>query len=255
MEPNQQPEPFVPANTDVSNLAGFMLNVEHLLASELVATGSPEECWAALMLWCRAWKQVPAGSLPNDDRVLASFSGAGRRWAKIRQVALHGFELCSDGRLYHRFLCAEVLRAKKMRQNYEERRDADRARLARWRGKMGAWHNENNGIGDDETRFETQYETRFETVSERVRDDTRLYETEDIPPKPPTGGLFVKRVSKRSRGDAEAVPEPPWPQRCRVWVESGFWRAGWGPQPSEPGCHAPTALAAEARQLRNGAGK
>jgi hypothetical protein len=252
MKPN--PEPFVPAHTDVSKLAGFMLNVEHLLASELVATGSPEECWAALMLWCRAWKQVPAGSLPNDDRVLASFSGAGRRWPRIRQVALHGFELCSDGRLYHRFLCAEVLRAKKMRQNYEERRDADRARLAKWRGKTGACRNENNGIGDDETRFETQYETRFETVSERVRDETIRYETEDIPPKPPTGGLFVKRVSKRVRSQVEA-PQTPWAQRCRVWVESGFWNAFWGPPPSEPGCHAPPVLVAEARMLRNGAGK
>jgi len=250
-----QPDPFVQADTDVSNLAGFMLNVEHLLASELVATGSPEECWAALMLWCRAWKQVPAGSLPNDDKVLASFSGTGRRWAKVRQVALHGFELCSDGRLYHRFLCVEVLRAKKMRQNYEERRDADRARLAKWRGRKDACPNENNSIGGDETPYETQYETRFETVSERVRDDTRRYETEDIPPKPPVGGLFVKRVSKRKRSDGDALPEPPWEQRCRAWVERGFWSSFWGPPPSEAGCRAPDALAAEARQMRNGAGK
>src|SRR4029077_3212219 len=218
-----QPEPFVPANTDVSNLAGFMLNVEHLLASELVATGSPEECWAALMLWCRAWKQVPAGSLPNDDKVLASFSGTGRRWSRVRAMALHGFELCNDGRLYHRFLCAEVLKAKKMRENYECRRDADRARLERWRGKK--------------TRFETDIETRFESVSERVRDDTirdaTIRDIDSPPQPPPQGGAVSKRVSSRKRGEAEAIPEPPWEQRCRVWVESGFWREAWGPMPSE----------------------
>jgi hypothetical protein len=238
------PEPFVPANTDVSNLAGFMLNVEHLLASELVATGSPEECWAALMLWCRAWKQVPAGSLPNDDRVLASFSGTGRRWSRVRAMALHGFELCNDGRLYHRFLCAEVLKAKKMRENYECRRDADRARLARWRGRR--------------TRFDTDVETRFDTVSEcveTIRDDT-IRDSEDLPPQtPPSGGAVSKRVSTRKRSDVEVMPAAPWEQRCRVWVESGFWVDVWGPPPSEPGCHAPEALTAEARLMRNGAGK
>jgi hypothetical protein len=239
MEHNQ-PEPFVPANTDVSNLAGFMLNVEHLLASELVATSSPEECWAALMLWCRAWKQVPAGSLPNDEKVLASFSGTGRRWKKVRAKALHGFEICSDGRLYHRFLCAEVLRASKMRELYETRRNADRERLAKWRFKRG---------------FETDFETDLKRL-ETIRDDTRRYETEDLPPQtPPSGGAVSKRVSTRKRSDVEAIAEPPWQQRCRVWVESGFWKPDWGPLPSEPGCWAPAALVAEVRALRNGAGK
>jgi hypothetical protein len=254
------PEPFVPANTDVSSLARFMLNIEHLLASELVATASPEECWAALMLWCHAWKQVPAGSLPNDDRVLTAFSRAGRRWAKVRAKALHGFVLCSDGRLYHPFLCAEVLRAEKTLKNYYKRREADRARLEKWRGSRGVLSNENSELGENETRFETQYETRFETHVKRldtIRDDTIRYLQEEIPPPnpPPSGrGLSVKRVSKRKRSDVEAIASPPWPQRCRVWVESGFWKDGeWGPPPSEPGCWAPAVLAAEARQMRNGA--
>ena len=155
------PDPPVPADCDLSALPGFMLDVDRLLASELVAIGTPEECWAALMLWCRAWKQVPAGSLPNDDRVLASFSGAGRRWPKVREVALHGFMLCSDGRLYHRFLCQDVLRASARQQAYQERRDTDRKRLSEWRAKRLS-----NGV-------ETPNETRFvalETGTDTGRD-------------------------------------------------------------------------------------
>lgn len=136
-------DPFVPADRDVRDLNGFMLNVERLLASELVAIGTPEECWAALMLWCRAWKQVPGGSLPNDDRILASFSGAGKRWNKVKDVALHGFELCSDGRLYHRFLCAEVERAYAKSIEFKKRKTRDAERLREWRSSRtpedGGW--------------------------------------------------------------------------------------------------------------------
>ena len=68
------PAPLVPADCDCTDLDGFMLNVERLQSSELVALATPEELAAALMLWCRAWKQVPAASLPADDRVLAAFA-------------------------------------------------------------------------------------------------------------------------------------------------------------------------------------
>jgi hypothetical protein len=130
-------------------LSDFRLNVDRLLASELVAIATPEECWAALMLWCRAWKQIPGGSLPNDERALAGFSGAGRRWKKVRDMAMRGFVLCADGRLYHRFLCDEVLRAYKSHLANMQRRDADKKRLSEWRTKRAG-----NGVETpDETRF------------------------------------------------------------------------------------------------------
>jgi len=135
MSQDDLPEPLVPADHDVSMLSDFRLNVDRLLASELVAIATPEECWAALMLWCRAWKQVPGGSLPNDDRALAGFSGAGRRWSKVRRVALRGFVLCSDGRLYHCFLCEEVKRAYKSHVANRERRETERKRVSEWRTK------------------------------------------------------------------------------------------------------------------------
>ncbi|UYM61329.1 YdaU family protein [Pseudomonas aeruginosa] len=77
------------------------LDVVRLLDSDLFALTSGDEFKAALSLWCKAWLQVPAASLPNDDRVLAHLSGAGARWRKVKDMALRGWQLCSDDRLYH----------------------------------------------------------------------------------------------------------------------------------------------------------
>jgi hypothetical protein len=157
------PKPLIGPEVDLRDLPGFVLNVERLLSSELVALGTPEECWAALRLWCRAWQQVPAGSLPNDDRVLASYSEAGRRWPKVREMALRGFVLCSDGRFYHRFLCEEALRAWERKKAYQTRRETDRKRLSRWREKR-----QGNVDADGD-------ETRFTGVSKPLRNDRETH--------------------------------------------------------------------------------
>ena len=126
----QTPDPLVNSDVDLSGFGGFFLNVEKLLSSELVALGTPEECWYAVKLWCRAWQQKPPASLPNDDRILASFSGAGSRWKKVRDVALRGFVLCSDGRLYNKTLAEEANAAWERRKKYRER--SEKGNSKRW---------------------------------------------------------------------------------------------------------------------------
>lgn len=147
-------EPLVPADVDLRGTSGFLIDVNRLLASELVALGTPEEKWAAFMLWCRAWQQHPPGSIPPDDRLLAAFSGAGTRWPKVKAMAMRGFILCSDGRLYHPVLCTHVMEAWKSRKAYRN----DQERLRKWREKQRG--------NDDETVDETPRETRFNGVSE-----------------------------------------------------------------------------------------
>lgn len=127
---DQRPPPFTTADMDVRDLDSFMLNVERLMMSELVAISTGEEFKAAVLLWCRAWKQTPPGSLPKDERILASFSGAGPRWGRIRVIALHGFVECSDGRLYHAVLCEDVRRAAGKKQAFKNR--ASKGGNARW---------------------------------------------------------------------------------------------------------------------------
>ena len=151
MSDAELPEPFAPPDADCRQLDGFMLNVERLLSSELWALSSGDEFKAALALWCRAWKQVPAGSLPDNDKVLATFSGAGKRWSKVREMALHGFVKCLDGRLYHPVLCEDVRRAIQRQAEFQQKRERDAERLRKWR--------EQRGRNGDETRFATGNET------------------------------------------------------------------------------------------------
>lgn len=96
--------PLTPADCDLRSFGFMPLDVARLRDSDLAALESPEACWAAVLLWGASWHQVPAASLPDDDRVLANLAGYGRvvrDWCKVKAGALRGWVKCSDGRLYH----------------------------------------------------------------------------------------------------------------------------------------------------------
>lgn len=83
------------------------LDVVRLRDSDLAANEPPEACWAAVLLWAAAWHQVPAASMPDDERWIAKAAGYVARgkidkaWCEIKSGAMRGFILCSDGRWYH----------------------------------------------------------------------------------------------------------------------------------------------------------
>ncbi len=128
-------EPFVPANTDLRNFDYMPLKVAQLRDSDLAAVATDAEFRAAVMLWCASWHQVPASSLPNDERLLCRLAGLGRdirTWKEIRTVALKGFVTCTDGRLYHPLIAdLAIVAAQKQRRNAERTRNATEARKAR----------------------------------------------------------------------------------------------------------------------------
>jgi uncharacterized protein YdaU (DUF1376 family) len=116
------PDPPIDPEVDCTDLDSFMLNTERLLGSELVAMSSHAVIGAALLLWCRAWKQRPAASLPDDDKVLAGFASMHiSRWRKLREQILHGFVKCSDGRLYHPVLASDAAKAFAKKIRYREK--------------------------------------------------------------------------------------------------------------------------------------
>jgi hypothetical protein len=97
-------KPLTPPNCDLRDFQFMPLDVVRLRDSELATTATGDEAFAAVLLWCAAWHQIPAGSLPNDDRQLSNFAGFGRavgEWLKVREGALRGWVLCDDGRIYH----------------------------------------------------------------------------------------------------------------------------------------------------------
>lgn len=94
-------DPMTPPDMDLRGLSWMPLDVRRLLDSDLFALATGDEFKAAVALWCKSWSQIPAASLPNDDRILASLSGSGEQWPVVRATALRGWQVCSDGRLYH----------------------------------------------------------------------------------------------------------------------------------------------------------
>lgn len=117
-------KPLVPADCDLRDFHFMPLDVVRLRDSDLAALESPEACWAAVLLWAASWHQVPAGSLPSDDRILSRLAGYGRvvaEWAKVKAGALRGWITCSDGRLYHPVIAEKAREAwdSKLRQRWK----------------------------------------------------------------------------------------------------------------------------------------
>lgn len=123
-------EPLTPADCDLRDFAFMPLDAHRLLDSDLFALSTGDEFKAALALWCKAWQQIPAASLPDDDRVLAHLSGAGSKWKKVKEMALRGFIKCSDGRLYHSVIAEKANDAWSKKQSYRERSKKGNAK--RW---------------------------------------------------------------------------------------------------------------------------
>ncbi|MFO1183442.1 MAG: DUF1376 domain-containing protein [Bauldia sp.] len=137
------PVPPTPASTDLRDLPFMPLDVGRLRDSELAGIASAEAFRACVLSWCVAWHQVPAGSLPDDDAVLARLLGFGRNvksWRRVRAAGgLHGWFRCSDGRLYHPIVAEKVAYAERRREAARERTQSARAvALARRRPGEGA---------------------------------------------------------------------------------------------------------------------
>lgn len=101
------PAPLTPEDCNLQDFAFMPLDVARLRDSDMASEQTPEENWAAVMLWAAAWHQVPAGSIPDSDNWIAKAAGYMSRgridphWKEVKAGAMRGFILCSDGRWYH----------------------------------------------------------------------------------------------------------------------------------------------------------
>lgn len=104
-------KPLTPPDCDLRDFSFMPLDVVRLRDSDMALTQTPEACWAAVLLWCASWHQIPAASLPDDDRILSNLAGYGRvvrEWKKVKAGAMHGWVKCEDGRLYHRVVAEKA---------------------------------------------------------------------------------------------------------------------------------------------------
>ena len=126
-------EPLTPNNIDLRNFEFMPLDVVRLRDSDFAALVNAEAFRAGILLMCASWHQVPAGSLPDDDRILSNLAGFGRvvkEWKKYKEEALHGWILCSDGRYYHPVICEKAMESWNSKQDYNYKKFAERLRKA-----------------------------------------------------------------------------------------------------------------------------
>lgn len=108
----------------------FELDYEQIEQSSTWALAPAEAKPWLLMLWFTAWKQVPCGSLPADEAVVAALIGMGKAgWAKHSKVLLRGWSEVG-GRLYHDTLSRRVQEMMKRRRSDSDRKAAERERKA-----------------------------------------------------------------------------------------------------------------------------
>ncbi|WP_081059083.1 DUF1376 domain-containing protein [Burkholderia anthina] len=153
---NDLPNPLTDATCDLRTFAFMPLDVVRLRDSDIAALSTAEEFRAAVLLWCAAWHQVPAASLPDDDRVLAQLAGYGRvvaEWRKVRTGALRGWIKCADGRLYHPVVAEKARDA--WAAKHEQRYKTECARIKK--------HNQRHGT-------EIEFPTLEEFLSPDYRD-------------------------------------------------------------------------------------
>lgn len=124
--------PLTPAGCDLRSQDWFALEHKRLRRSSFWMTASDAARAISVDLWCEAYEQVPAGSIPSDERELALLAGFGKRgvedWRAISEEVLAPWVLCDDGRYYHPVLCEVALKAWTLKLKDRVRKNTDGAR-------------------------------------------------------------------------------------------------------------------------------
>jgi hypothetical protein len=95
----------------------------------LICKRRPELAFYMLNLWTASWHERPAGSLEDDDDVLADAAMCSpERWQEIKGEVLRGWAKCSDGRLYHSVVVEKVADAWHSRTMKRWQNECDRLR-------------------------------------------------------------------------------------------------------------------------------
>lgn len=132
------PEPFVPPTVDLKTFRYTPIFRSRLFGSTFHAIVSDAGWRAGVTLWLKSWDQVPAGSLPSDEVQLCRLAELGKDvkvWRKVAKDALHGWQECSDGRLYHKVVAEVVMEAWNLKQEQRDRTEKARATRLSQSGK------------------------------------------------------------------------------------------------------------------------
>jgi hypothetical protein len=236
---------MVPPEVDLRGMPWMPLDTVRLIDSDLFALSTGEEFKAAVALWCKSWTQIPAASLPNDDRILAHLSGTASRWKRVKEMCMRGWVLCDDGRYYHPVIAEKAMEAWREREEYQERQENETTRLQQFRAEHKALRKALRAHGIvlpfdtkidvlrervallPETKPETETETQPETKTfqdgnacnapamAKTGTGTGIYQEQELHPRRPS-----QDSSPRTDDDAPVPGEQDLP----AWVPRPIWR-------------------------------
>lgn len=158
--------PPVPADCDLRNFPFMPIDIARLLGSEFSARAKDTEWRAGVTLWLKAYHEIPAGMIPDDDVVLAHLAQFGRdvkSWKKVRAMALHGWIKHSDRRLYHPVVVEKVIEAWQRKEAFRSR--TEKARLTRLAQRNASESSHKSSVTDPVTEIVTDYKNDVDTTT------------------------------------------------------------------------------------------
>lgn len=189
-----RPQPY-PADTKAKGWR-LELDMEQFRQSDTWALASPVARPWLLMLWAVSWEQVPCGSLPNDDELIAARLGLELdQFAQMKRVLLRNWWLAEDGRLYHDVMASRV-------NVMLEKKAKDRDRKSGWRTRQSAGVTPTSR-GTDAGR----------TPESTVSDDTK----HQAPSTSNTSSL--RSDVEPARASRQPPPECPPDVNAQVWAD------------------------------------
>lgn len=103
---------------------GWRLDIDYqrLVQSDTWLLSTPEQQAYLLKLLLISWQQIPAGTLPQNKKIIAAALGLDEpKFTEWAEVLLRGWVLADDGRLYHPVMIENVLEMCKKRDSNAKR--------------------------------------------------------------------------------------------------------------------------------------
>jgi hypothetical protein len=137
--PDPRPPPLVPAEVDLTDFSFMPLYIARLKQSKAwaYARRNPAIGFYLINLWTHAWHGAPAGSLEDDEMLLADAAQCNIKiWTKVSSTVLRSWIQCNDGRYYHPVIADIVLEAWQRKVAQHERTEAARRAKQQKRAKL-----------------------------------------------------------------------------------------------------------------------
>lgn len=109
----------------------FLFYPSDFSSDSKVEAMTTESVGAYMLLLCKAWREEPAGSLPDDDRILARWARLeSDRWMEVKAQVLAPFDLGTDSRWHQKRMRLEFDRL--MAKRKERAKSGKKGAKARW---------------------------------------------------------------------------------------------------------------------------